>query len=471
MKRMALWAIACLVVLSLLCVGLFGRKSDDTSSVSTTTTTALSADTTTKHGTTAEDAAVQTTTTLVAGNATTTAATTTESNKGTVSGDRTTKSNKATTSTVMTTSTVATTSTTEKKSVTTTTATGKVTTPLTPIAAKDYYGYSVLKKQNRTAMIEAYECIVQAVEAMQTKIDFTTLSKPLTQDELYTVWTYYRLDYPQHFWMSHDGYTCTMSGSTGEVKTMTVTYAMTKTERAVKQAAVDRAADAILSAVSGNDTPFERERIIHDALCEKVTYDLKAARGHDMDGALVDGKAVCEGYSQAFQYLLYRAGVLCGGVVGKKVGGENHKWNFVVLGNKAYYVDVTWDDLDIKDSPILGKYEAIHSYFNISEQLLLRDHVIHEKDSYPLPNCNSLDENYYKKNGTYITTRSVDELAALLKKGNGMAEIYVADGDTDGYYGWFKSNHLQIAEKLGFTSYAYGYSRTGAGMVIYMKSK
>lgn len=451
---MTLRTIACLTALCLLCAGFCGCQATEPNVDPATTTTSAADITTTQDITTTENTAVQTTTTVTKdGEATVVTATASKTETA-----HTTVPKKTTTTVVTTTAT------TTQKPVTTTTA-GKVITALTPLSAKEYYGYTVLKKDNRTAMIEAYERIVQAVEAMETKIDLTTLSKPLTQDELYTVWTYYRLDYPQHFWLSHNGYTCTLSGTTGEVKVVTVTYAMTKNERTTKQAAVDRAADAILANVSGNDTPFERERIIHDALCEKVTYDLKAARGHDLDGALVDGKAVCEGYSQAFQYLLYRAGVPCGAVVGQKKGGENHKWNFVEIGNKFYYVDVTWDDVEAKG------ISTIHAYFNISEQLLSRDHVVFKEDTYPLPSFNSMDENYYKKNGTYITQRSVDELAALLKKGNGTAEIYIADGDAEGYYRWFKDNHLQFAQKLGLTSYTYGYSRVGAGMVIYMRSK
>lgn len=452
---MTLRTIACLTVFCLLCAGLCGCQTTEPNVDPATTTTSVADITTTQEDTTTTEDTVAQTTTTVTEDGKTTVATTTASKTETV---RTTVPKKTTTTVVTTTAT------TTQKPVTTTTA-SKVITALTPLSAKEYYGYTVLKKDNRTAMIEAYERIVQAVEAMETEIDLTTLSKPLTQDELYTVWTYYRLDYPQHFWLSHNGYTCTVSGTTGEVKVVTATYAMTKNERTTKQAAVERAVDAILANVSGNDTLYERERIIHDALCKKVTYNLKAARGHDLDGALVDGKAVCEGYSQAFQYLLYRAGVPCGAVVGKKVDGENHKWNFVTIGNKSYYIDVTWDDVEAKDLSV------IHSYFNVSEQLLLRDHVVFKEKSYPLPSFNSMDENYYKKNGTYITKRSVDELGDLLKKGNGTVELYIADGDAEGYYQWFKSNHLQFAQKLGLTSYTYGYSRVGAGVVLYMRSR
>lgn len=481
MNRFILRITAYLTILCLLCVGLCGCGSDATVTPTTTTT-----DTAQESGTSEQQTTTQSTVTVTEeqrdenvtqDDDTTTAivtATSSEAVTTTVPDRTTTVTEKVTTTTVRAVTTTTAVQLTATTTVTTTTDAPPVITALTPITAEEYYGYTLLKKSNNAALIETYNRIVVAVEAMQTPIDFTTQPHPPTPEELDTAWEYYRLDYPQHFWLARGeagGYRCTIGYDTGKVKSMTVTYAMTAQERATRQAAMDKAVNAILSTVSGSDTPYERERRIHDALCERVVYDLKAARGHDMDGALVDGKAVCEGYSQAFQYLMYRAGILCGVTVGQKKGGENHKWNFVKIGDKTYYVDVTWDDVKKPSNATLSDLSTVHSYFNISESLLLRDHTIFKEENYPLPNCDSLNENYYKKNGTYITTRSLDDLIALLKKGNGKAEIYIADGDTDGYYEWFKSNCVQVAEAFGYTSYSYGHYRLGAGMVIYMKGE
>jgi hypothetical protein len=57
-------------------------------------------------------------------------------------------------------------------------------------------------------------------------------------------------------------------------------------------------------------------------------------------GALVDGKANCQGYTDAF-YLLGR---MMGWNV-EKMGGNDHVWNTIEFGDgKIYCVDVTWGD-------------------------------------------------------------------------------------------------------------------------------
>ena len=52
-------------------------------------------------------------------------------------------------------------------------------------------------------------------------------------------------------------------------------------------------------------------------------------------------KAVCGGYADAYSYLMNKIGIKT-----EYVGSEelDHGWNIVVINNKPYYVDVTWDD-------------------------------------------------------------------------------------------------------------------------------
>ncbi len=480
--------IAYLTIVCLLCCGALGCKpkteapnttttasevATTTQSVTTTTVESADAVTTTTESavaTTTESEEITTTEKLITTQAVTTAKTTVTTT--TVIATTTTTKKAPTTTTKAPTTTTKVLTTTTTKAPTTTTTAPKVYTPLTPVSPQDYYGYTLLKKTNNATLVKTYDCIVSAVEAMQTEIDFEMQACSPTLEELQTVWTYYRLDYPQHFWLARGtdgGYRCSYNQETGQVMKMMITYAMSASERTTTQSAVDKAADAILKKVSGSDTPYERELIIHDAICDAIVYDINAKRGHDLDGALLEGKAVCEGYAHALQYLLYRAGVMCGAVLGQKTTGENHKWNFVIIDGKAYHIDSTWNDVKKPNNEILSSVGHLYSYFNVSDTLIQREHRIFENESYPLPKCTSLDENYYKKNGTYLTSRSTDELIPLLKKGNGMVEVYIGDGNTDGYYEWFKSNHTVFAQALGLQAYNYGYFRVGEGMVLYIK--
>lgn len=100
-------------------------------------------------------------------------------------------------------------------------------------------------------------------------------------------------------------------------------------------------------------TPYEKVKEAHDYLCAVNTYNLNGEYAHEAYGALVDFNPVCEGYAKAFKYLCDLQDVPCvlvsGYAVGDTVpnGKDGHMWNEVMLDEKWYAVDVTWDDNDI----------------------------------------------------------------------------------------------------------------------------
>lgn len=84
---------------------------------------------------------------------------------------------------------------------------------------------------------------------------------------------------------------------------------------------------------SGND--FEREEYINNYIIENCKYDDAAAQTENIEGnendaygALVDGKAVCEGYARAFQLLCNKANIDCVLLSGT-TDSANHAWNGV----------------------------------------------------------------------------------------------------------------------------------------------
>lgn len=95
---------------------------------------------------------------------------------------------------------------------------------------------------------------------------------------------------------------------------------------------------------------IERERWIHDWLCDRVTYrgaadelsDNIYDRNCSAIGAVLDGQANCQGYSDAF----YMLGAMAGLTVNIQIGvaGGNHAWNVIRLDGKWYILDVTFDD-------------------------------------------------------------------------------------------------------------------------------
>ncbi len=55
-------------------------------------------------------------------------------------------------------------------------------------------------------------------------------------------------------------------------------------------------------------------------------------------GALIDGKAVCQGYATLLYRMLLEAGIDC-----RYISGGRHAWNIVRIGDLYYNADPTWD--------------------------------------------------------------------------------------------------------------------------------
>ena len=99
---------------------------------------------------------------------------------------------------------------------------------------------------------------------------------------------------------------------------------------------------------TGNDK-VENLKIVHDYLVDSIEYDVEAGKNvYNIYGALVDKKAVCEGYARTYKLLLDELGIPCiiaCGIGTNRTGEtESHAWNYVQIDDKWYAIDVTWDD-------------------------------------------------------------------------------------------------------------------------------
>ena len=122
---------------------------------------------------------------------------------------------------------------------------------------------------------------------------------------------------------------------------------------AAQEAELDAALDQVfaeaektrgLSALSD----YEKVRWAYDYICSHVVYDHKNLNDDSYQlkysayAALVNGTAVCQGYSNLFYLMLQRLGVDARIITGWG-NGEAHAWNIVRLGEKYYLCDSTWD--------------------------------------------------------------------------------------------------------------------------------
>lgn len=136
----------------------------------------------------------------------------------------------------------------------------------------------------------------------------------------------------------------------------------TNTASRVDMAAYEQAVAQILAEqIHDGMTDWQIALVLHDYLIVNGAYDDSLAKTTCYD-FLVNGTAVCSGYTSAYQDLMLRAGIECRYVISEKM---DHAWNQVKIGGKWYHVDLTWDDPS-PDSP--GFVD--HTYFLLTDEEL-----------------------------------------------------------------------------------------------------
>lgn len=113
---------------------------------------------------------------------------------------------------------------------------------------------------------------------------------------------------------------------------------------------------------------YEKIKQVHDWLIDNIEYDLElqSQETYSISGALTEGRAVCEGYARSFKYIMDGLGIPCVLIsgIGTNSDGEaeSHAWNYVMLEERWYAVDVTWDDPVIIGNGYLS-YDARYMHF------------------------------------------------------------------------------------------------------------
>ena len=133
-------------------------------------------------------------------------------------------------------------------------------------------------------------------------------------------------------------------------------------------------------------------------------------------GVFLDGKAVCEGYARAMQYLLQKCGVECAEVAGyiRKETGERdgaHAWNILKIDGDYYYLDTTWDDSSNTVQTVKTN-DLGFDYFCITTDELTRTRDV---DLCPtdVPSCTATRGNYYYHNDMVLDTYDLNKIKAI----------------------------------------------------------
>lgn len=299
----------------------------------------------------------------------------------------------------------------------------------------DRWCYSRLPERLRTDYGTIYTALtdgfardetVRIAEKSETVIGITIrLPEPIAREEAETLYTAVLYDHPSFFYVQGN-YFLSDNTDSAVFRTLTLCYSMPADERRTARTALEAAVAAIRGQLPPE--PYDRELYLYDQLMERCFYDTAAAadmkatpQAYTAYGALVEGRAVCEGYARALQLLLTDAGFAGVPVTGFDRGSQNgHMWNLVQVNGALYYLDATYDD---------SEEVPHHRFFNITTQQLLQDRAIDDSPFWG-EECTATADNYYVRQGTYIDTyqRQViaETLAARLRQGDTAVELRFA---------------------------------------------
>ncbi len=105
-------------------------------------------------------------------------------------------------------------------------------------------------------------------------------------------------------------------------------------------------------------TPIDQIKVYHDYIINTSKYDSNRSdenivkyRSDIAYGPLLEGRGLCGGYTDAMALFLEDMKI-----PNFKVASENHVWNAVLLDNKWYHLDLTWDDPVTNDGTDLLEY-------------------------------------------------------------------------------------------------------------------
>ena len=218
---------------------------------------------------------------------------------------------------------------------------------------------------------------------------------------------------------------------------------------------------------------------LHDYIVKNVAYEL-VGEHQTAYGALLDGKAVCAGYADAYLRLLTAVGIEARTIVGTAYNGdgnpESHAWTMVTIDGKCLFTDVTWDDPFIGDAQ--DPNYVSHAYFNITMEQMHKDHIPNAQSQKYLPKaCNHTGYDFYsikQGEGTgygIFNSSTTPEIAAkyfkYMGKIDGKDQFFCEfrfDGDGPQ---WVTDNWANIAREIGLTG-SLGVSYLTGGSVISM---
>lgn len=216
-------------------------------------------------------------------------------------------------------------------------------------------------------------------------------------------------DYLRWSWKS---YNTKISGYYGNVNiTFNFVYWTTKEQEVFIE---NKATEIVNQLIKPGMSDYEKVKVLNEYVINLVDYDWSLQKNTAYN-ALVDKKAVCQGYALLLDKLLEKAGIPSI-IIGGNLSGTPHAWNIVKIDGNWYHVDATNNDTNN------------NKFFLVSDEFMIQNRFVWDRNYYPSATSNYvyINKNEEVKNQV---TNTVDEenLIKSAKAKLDYAKLYVSN--------------------------------------------
>ena len=275
------------------------------------------------------------------------------------------------------------------------------------------YAYNRLTEAGKNLYVELLMIVNKEAEGV-----FVSTTDPKAIE---LVFDYLMMDHPEIFWVNGYHYVnYTVGGVTDKIAfTGDYIYDMEEVQR--RMAKIDEVVNDCLSKAPSTEDEYNAIKYVYEYLIANTEYVSDAPDNQNICSVFIGKKSVCNGYAKATQYLLNKMGIQCmlitGTVTTTNAYNGRHAWNLVRCNGEYYYMDTTWGDASYSssaDSESAKAPRVNYDYLCTTEEAMGVNHKL--SDAIKLPECNSMKDNYYVREGIYFDTADINRVRELFDK-------------------------------------------------------
>ena len=192
----------------------------------------------------------------------------------------------------------------------------------------------------------------------------------------------------------------------------------------------DRIVQEVVSGAAGLSAR-EAELHAYRYVTGHCVYDLSTPYCGTPYGALVEGRAKCDGTGKTMQWILEQMGIVCLSISGAPLdGGNGHQWNVAEIDGIFYDLDATADLGNQGDKLLYGR-------FNVDNHLIRDLYPIGDGylSCFTIPGTDSMSGSYHARNHTRVESDAdcgpilAQQFSQVIQKNGGSFAIQLAQSE------------------------------------------